>query len=298
MEIRTLETFQVVSQELNLTRAANKLNYSQPTVTKHIQSLENEIGTDLLIKKDGSYTLTFAGEQLLKYTTNILRELNLIKTIRPDHGEKFTMQLQGHDYYLFKYFIPTMNTMLEKFPTLSFQLDGNSNEKVIQKLVRNEIDLGIVSGNITSSELLYEKIGAESTALCISSKLYKKERDIEYYLEKYPVVIDKLEKYSYDSFFHRATSHPTIINCSSDEAVEKAIRRENMLGIIRIGRLEEFIETGEINVIKHLTRTEDINIVMHISRLENKYVSSMFNAICYRFKTQDTPKNQIFGRSH
>ena len=34
MEFRTLQTFQVVAEELNFTKAAIKLNYSQPTVTK------------------------------------------------------------------------------------------------------------------------------------------------------------------------------------------------------------------------------------------------------------------------
>lgn len=55
MEIRTLQTFLVVAEELNLTRAAIKLNYSQPTVTKHIKSLEDELGTVLLTKHNGKY---------------------------------------------------------------------------------------------------------------------------------------------------------------------------------------------------------------------------------------------------
>ena len=43
MEFRTLQTFQVVAEELNFTKAAIKLNYSQPTVTKHIRSLEEHL---------------------------------------------------------------------------------------------------------------------------------------------------------------------------------------------------------------------------------------------------------------
>lgn len=51
MEFRTLQTFQVVAEELNFTKAAIKLNYSQPTVTKHIRSLEEHLGTILLEKR-------------------------------------------------------------------------------------------------------------------------------------------------------------------------------------------------------------------------------------------------------
>ena len=53
MEIRNLQTFQVVAEELNMTHSAIKLNYSQPTITKHIKSLEDELGTMLLDKKNG-----------------------------------------------------------------------------------------------------------------------------------------------------------------------------------------------------------------------------------------------------
>ncbi|MGX6977766.1 LysR family transcriptional regulator [Vagococcus elongatus] len=293
MEIRTLETFQVVAQELNMTKAAQKLNYSQPTISKHIQSLENEIGTTLLEKKGGKYFLTLAGEELFKHSTNILREVNLLKKIHPEHGEKYKIRLQGHDYYLFNYFLPILKSVVAKFPTVSFQLDGTNNETAIQRIIRNEIDLGIVSGNIASSDLLYEKIGSEATALCISSEIYKESIDIEYYLEKYPIVIDNTEKYSYESFFLKSVSTPTIIHCSSDEVVQEAILNEKMIGIVRTGRLKKYIQSGEIKILKQLTKSEPIHIVMNANRLDNKYINQAFNAICYRFKKNQTTSREL-----
>lgn len=104
MEFRTLQTFQVVAEELNFTKAAIKLNYSQPTVTKHIRSLEEHLGTILLEKRRGKYVLTYAGEQLYKRAINILREVNLIEGIPSEYGKNYLIQLQGHDYYCFRYF--------------------------------------------------------------------------------------------------------------------------------------------------------------------------------------------------
>ena len=43
MELRHLKTFKVVAEELNLSKAANKLGYTQPTITLQIQSLEKEL---------------------------------------------------------------------------------------------------------------------------------------------------------------------------------------------------------------------------------------------------------------
>ena len=109
MELRTLQTFQVVAEELNLTKAAIKLNYSQPTVTKHIKSLEEELNVTLLTKINGGYVLTHAGEQLYKHTLNITREINLIHGISPLHGDKRIIHFRSHDYYGFHYFIPIIN---------------------------------------------------------------------------------------------------------------------------------------------------------------------------------------------
>ena len=39
--------FVIVAKEMNITRASEKLNISQPAVTKHIKNLENELGTIL-----------------------------------------------------------------------------------------------------------------------------------------------------------------------------------------------------------------------------------------------------------
>ena len=280
MEIRTLETFHIVAQELNFTKAANRLNYSQPTVTKHIQSLETELGTTLIEKVSGGYVLTFAGEELLKHTTNILKEVQLAKKISPKPSSKYLMKVQGHDYYLYKYVAPIMNPVIQHFPMLSFKLEGTNNTTTINKLLKNEIDIGLVSGNIATSELLYEKIGAENTALCISKKLYKREANLEYYLEKYPVILDKSEKQSYDSFFYQSQYAPILIDCSSDEVIQQSIIQNNMLGIVRTGRLSELLEHDEIVVIKILSHPEPINVVMNSNRLDNKYINHVFNRIC------------------
>ncbi len=50
MELRNLKTFQVVAEELNMTRAAKRLKYTQPTITLQIQSLEKELDHTLLAR--------------------------------------------------------------------------------------------------------------------------------------------------------------------------------------------------------------------------------------------------------
>jgi DNA-binding transcriptional LysR family regulator len=64
MELRNLKTFQVVAEELNLTKAAKILGYTQPTLTLQIQALEKELQHTLLTRIGKKTFLTSAGKNL------------------------------------------------------------------------------------------------------------------------------------------------------------------------------------------------------------------------------------------
>jgi len=68
MELRHLRTFHAVAEHLNLTKAADALRYSQPTISLQIQALEKEIGHTLLSRVGKRTFLTPVGKLLQKHT--------------------------------------------------------------------------------------------------------------------------------------------------------------------------------------------------------------------------------------
>lgn len=91
--MKRLRTFQVVAEELNFSRAAIKLNYSQPTVSKHIQMLEEELNVILFDRKEGQYQLTEAGFKLYNHSLNINKELHAIAQLSLLGKESFQLKL-------------------------------------------------------------------------------------------------------------------------------------------------------------------------------------------------------------
>jgi DNA-binding transcriptional LysR family regulator len=72
MRMRQLQCFVVLAEELNFTRAAQRLNMSQPPLSTQIQTLERELGADLISRTSRKVSLTRAGELFLRRASNML----------------------------------------------------------------------------------------------------------------------------------------------------------------------------------------------------------------------------------
>ena len=72
MELYQLRTFIAVAQEGHLTRAADRLHLSQPSISAHIKSLEKEIGLNLFDRTPKGMRLTKQGETLLAHAHRVL----------------------------------------------------------------------------------------------------------------------------------------------------------------------------------------------------------------------------------
>ncbi|NOV24341.1 LysR family transcriptional regulator [Cupriavidus necator] len=75
MELRHLRYFQVVAQELNVTRAAERLHMAQPPLSRQIRQLEEEVGVALFDRIGRGLRLTEAGRFLLEQTTQLTQRL-------------------------------------------------------------------------------------------------------------------------------------------------------------------------------------------------------------------------------
>ena len=72
MELRDLRYFSVTAEELNITRAAERLNMSQPPLSNQIKGLEEELGVQLFIRGKRRLKLTDAGSLLYRRAQQIL----------------------------------------------------------------------------------------------------------------------------------------------------------------------------------------------------------------------------------
>lgn len=77
VDIRRLKFFIVTAEERNIGRAAERLHITQPPLTRHIQSLEDELGVQLFRRTSSGVELTQAGTALLVHAKNITAHVEL-----------------------------------------------------------------------------------------------------------------------------------------------------------------------------------------------------------------------------
>ncbi|TWD83399.1 regulatory helix-turn-helix LysR family protein [Kribbella amoyensis] len=75
-EIRELRYFQAVAEDLNITRAAERLGIAQPPLSRAMRQLERRVGVDLFDRSSARLALTEAGETLAAEAVAVLAALD------------------------------------------------------------------------------------------------------------------------------------------------------------------------------------------------------------------------------
>ncbi len=167
-----LKVFYTVAQTLNFNKAAEKLFISQPAVTKHIRELELHLGITLFNREHKRITLTNEGELVKQYAHNIFEqyqkldfELNLLKN-------KTAGALRiGASTTIAQYIIPPVLAAFHKrFPEVLLNLYNANSHDIENALLANSIDLGIVEGTNTNTDLRYRTFMKDEIVLVTSVK--------------------------------------------------------------------------------------------------------------------------------
>src|SRR5271170_3588637 len=95
MELRHLRYFVAVAEDLSFTKAAQKLRLAQPSLTRQVRNLENEIGVRLLDRSNNRVTLTAEGRRFLFDSKKLLAmcEESVAAVQRMNRGESSQLNI-------------------------------------------------------------------------------------------------------------------------------------------------------------------------------------------------------------
>ncbi len=146
MELRVLRYFLTVVQEQSITRAAEVLHITQPTLSRQLAQLEEEMGTQLLIRGTRRVTLTPEGaflqhraEEILELADSTERELLMKKEqtagiVTVGCGELASVRVLAELFRAFR----------AMYPRVSFQMYTGSADLIKERMDKGLIDVGLL----------------------------------------------------------------------------------------------------------------------------------------------------------
>ncbi|KUP94313.1 HTH-type transcriptional regulator CynR [Tritonibacter horizontis] len=162
-----IETFTVLAEEGHFTRAAERLNMTQPGVSQQLRKLERQLGQKLIAQDGKSFTLTDAGETV--------RDLGLSrraeeKTLRdeitredPNVGE-LRIACSG-SFALLLY--PRAIDLMRDAPKLAIHVEAAPQDRVLEGVLDGRFDLGVVSEEPRHPRIDAQHIGQEELCLVL-----------------------------------------------------------------------------------------------------------------------------------
>ncbi len=154
MELRTLRYFAESARLQSMTRAAESLHVTQPTLSRQLKELEDELGQKLFVRGSYSIHLTPEGEILYKRACDMLSIAD--RTLREFGDMK---EFNGGDVYIgcaesqgIRYLAKAAKSLQERYPGFRINIFSGNAESVMERLRKGLLDFAVIVKEVSSPE--------------------------------------------------------------------------------------------------------------------------------------------------
>lgn len=159
MDFRVLNYFLTVAQEKTISKAAESLHLSQPTLSKQLKELEEELGVQLFTRGNREITLTEDGHYLVNRGNEIL---SLVDTTMTNLSSNETISgeivIGGGETKAMQFIAESVRVLTEKYPDVKIHLYSGNADDVSEKLDKGILDFGIVIDPVEKKKYDYLRL--------------------------------------------------------------------------------------------------------------------------------------------
>jgi DNA-binding transcriptional LysR family regulator len=257
------EVFIEAANHLSFSKASEALFISQPAISKHIKALEESYKTTLFERKGNSIALTATGRILydhLLQAKNIQKQLEFeISTVQNRLKAKGQLRL-GASTTVALYIIPkVLSEFHQTYPDVKISLLNRNTDTIMQALLNNDIDVGIVEGNKKINAISYQPFMTDEVIAVCSAKspIAKKQQISINDLKQLPVALREQGsgtlaalKASLQKHKFKLSELRVGIRLAGTEALKNFLKEDNCLGFLPRRALLKELRDGELVAVK------------------------------------------------
>ncbi|HIK16663.1 MAG TPA: LysR family transcriptional regulator [Leptolyngbyaceae cyanobacterium M33_DOE_097] len=233
MELRHLHYFIAVAEELNFSRAAERLHMAQPPLSQQIRQLEDELGFQLFHRTKRRVELTAAGQAFWLEAQQLLRSLDqAVETGRQvSRGEVGQLAIGFVSSTAYNILPPVLKAFRRQVLGVTLELRELTTREQLQALLEGKLDIGFARPPVEESELATQVIFREPLMIALpeSHRLRKRAKVSVRSLSQEPFIL-----------FPRAVApglyDPIISLCLkagfSPQVVQEAIQMQTIVSLV------------------------------------------------------------------
>jgi DNA-binding transcriptional LysR family regulator len=191
MDIHQLKIFVSVFKNKSFSRASEELYLTQPTISDHIKSLEEEFDCKLFDRLGRTIIPTKEAETLYIHALEIIEKSNTVREAIGQLKNELTGELVvGASTIPGTYLMPhIMSAFQKKYPSISFQITISDSKGIVEKVLRHDLLFGIVGAKLSNSHINYIPF-MEDELIVVSSPSFIEKGSIKLQeLTKIPMVL-------------------------------------------------------------------------------------------------------------
>lgn len=157
IELRVLQYFLAVAREQSISGAAEYLHLSQPTLSRQLKDMEEELGKQLFIRGNRKITLTEEGLLLRKRAEEII---SLVQKTEKDI--RISDDVIAGDIYIgagetdnIRFLARTAQVLQEHYPHIHYHISSSDRVDILEQLDKGLIDFGIIGDAVDASKYNY-----------------------------------------------------------------------------------------------------------------------------------------------
>lgn len=284
-----LKTFLAVRKYLNYSHAGKELFLSQPAVSRQVRQLENELGVRLFEQIGKTIHLTDAGRTLAAEAERVLGNMERVAEAVAVHRSAATGRLRiGASTTPGFYLLPkVVGQFHRKYPGVEIEFSIANSQRIQDKVLRNEIDLGFI-GSVAKSTDIETKAIAHDEIVCFSSprhSLSKHRKPVPETLRSEICVIREEgsgTRQMYDEWLNRrGIELQRTIKLSCPEAVKALVGAGVGFSFLSIHVLRGELSSGKLRrlPINGFSLERPINLIRHKEKYESPVITEFLKML-------------------
>jgi DNA-binding transcriptional LysR family regulator len=171
VDIDKIGTFVRAAETLNFSETAKQLHMSQPTISHHIKTLEQEMGVELFIRTNTGLELTEGGKVLLPWARRLLHDTNSMQAMMSSIQDDIVGELRiACSTTAGKYVLPQLVARFcQHFPGVRAHILGCTPENVTLNLLDGDAHIGVISREIQDVGLESQEFFRDTITLIVPS---------------------------------------------------------------------------------------------------------------------------------